>query len=112
MLAAHQNASGKSIREEDINDIEEEKELRTYANVLVYINLHLGSNQEPYTILFDTGSSWLFVQSRLCDNCDKWSSSSFDERDSTSFGFYPVLLDLQYGSGGIYGHTAYDKVCL
>ena len=86
--------------------------METYHNVLVYIDLHIGSNQKPYTILFDTGSTWLFVTSRLCTNCDKFSSAFIDERNSTSFRFYPFVHDLHYGSGGIYGHLAYDKICL
>lgn len=65
---------------EDINDIEIEKHLVRWNNVLISLNLYLGTPQKPYSFLFDTGSSWLFINSRLCDNCDRWNAEWLDER--------------------------------
>ena len=62
-------------------------------------------------MIFDTGSNWLWVNSRICENCNP-SQAKFDERTSKTFSFYDVVLDLHYGTGDAYGYNGYDDVCL
>jgi len=62
-------------------------------------------------MIFDTGSNWLWVNSRMCDNC-AWGVPKFDERTSSTFRFYNAVLDLHYGSGDVYGYNSHDKVCI
>ena len=61
-------------------------------------------------MIFDTGSNWVWVNSRLCANCNP-IMARFDERKSDTFSFYNVLFDLHYGSGDVYGYNAHDSIC-
>ena len=71
----------------------------------------IGSDQQPFDLIFDTGSSWLWVNSRLCEGCSS-RQNKFNEKNSTTFSFYPAILDLHYGSGDAYGYISFDQVCL
>ncbi len=58
-------------------------------------------------MIFDTGSNWLWVYSRVCENLDH-DINTFDERNSSSHTFYPAMYDLHYGSGDVYGYNSFD----
>jgi hypothetical protein len=58
-------------------------------------------------MLFDTGSNWLWVGSRICKDCDGFGTL-FDERNSSSFYFYNLAFDEHYGSGSVYGYISND----
>jgi len=60
-------------------------------------------------MIFDTGSDWLWVNSRVCGNCYQ---EKFNELESDTFKFWNVIYDLHYGSGDVYGYIAHDKVCI
>jgi len=70
----------------------------------------IGSNNQPFELIFDTGSNWLWVNGRFCEDCN--DRPRFDERESTTFKFYDVLTDLHYGSGDVYGYNSFDTVCI
>ena len=46
-----------------------EKDLIDYADIQIFTKLFFGSNREPHTLIFDTGSSWLWVQTPECTKC-------------------------------------------
>ena len=62
-------------------------------------------------MIFDTGSYWVWVNSRFCENCPS-ANKKFDERTSKTFNFTNVVVDLHYGSGDAYGFNSFDQVCL
>ena len=62
-------------------------------------------------MIFDTGSNWLWVNSRICENC-AINQPRFEERTSDTFSFYNVQYDLHYGSGDVYGFNSFDTICL
>jgi len=62
-------------------------------------------------MIYDTGSSWLWVNSRIWANC-KNVYAQFDARNSSTSSFYDNTIDLHYGSGDVYGYNTYDTVCL
>ena len=59
----------------------------------------------------DTGSNWLWVQSRFCEDCVS-GADKYDERNSTEFHFYDLVTDMFYGKGDIYGYISYDQLCI
>lgn len=71
----------------------------------------MGSNDQPFDMIFDTGSNWLWVSSNLCDNCP--NKPGFNHTTSDSF---KVTEDsakmLNYGSGSVIGYQSNDRVCL
>lgn len=72
--------------------------------------MYIGSNTQPFNLIFDTGSNWLWVNGRFCENCN--DKPKFDERNSTTHKFYDVVVDLHYGSGDVYGYNSLDTVCI
>lgn len=58
-------------------------------------------------MIFDTGSNWLWVNSRFCWYCN-YEMNKFDERTSETFSFKEAIIDLHYGSGDVYGYNSYD----
>ena len=45
------------------DDAEIEKDLDNFSDAQYYSTLYLGSNQDEFTFIFDTGSEWLWVPS-------------------------------------------------
>jgi len=72
--------------------------------------VYIGSDNQPFDLIFDTGSNWLWVNGRFCENCN--NKPRFDERTSKNHRFFDVLVDLHYGSGDVYGYNSIDTVCI
>lgn len=98
------------IDEKDGGDIVT-KDLEDYFDAQIYSTIYVGSEKVPLEVIFDTGSNWLWVASRVCASCSIWAAK-FDERNSTTFSYHPLMYDLHYGSGDAYGYNAHDQICL
>lgn len=83
------------------------KDLEDFYDAQIYSTIYVGSQKAPLDVIFDTGSNWLWVASRVCLTCSMWADK-FDERNSTTFKFHPLMYDLHYGSGDAYGYNAHD----
>lgn len=66
----------------------------------------MGSNRDPFKMIFDSGSSWLWVSSRQCISCPL-STGKFDERKSETLSSPFGEKSLYYGSGSVKG-TIYE----
>jgi hypothetical protein len=44
-------------------------ELHDYMDVQIFTRILIGSDHQPFDMIFDTGSNWLWVFSRVCKNC-------------------------------------------
>ena len=56
-----------------------EFELGNFKNTQYYGSLFVGSSQDEFEFIFDTGSPWLWISTDECLNChtdDLWSTSS------------------------------------
>lgn len=81
--------------------------LNNYLNDQYIGTVHLGANKQPFNLLFDTGSAWLWVADKtagLSRAFDCSASSTCDKRDKT--------YKLAYGQGEGHGHLTYDQVHL
>ena len=83
------------------------KRLRDYFDVQIFTKIYIGSNLQPFDMIFDTGSNWLWVNSRICSNCND-EKPKFDERNSTTYSFFEPTFDLHYVSGDVYGVNSLD----
>ena len=61
-------------------------------------------------MIFDTGSSWTWVSSNLCQDCP--GDEAFDITTSSSFSSQRKSADLGYGSGYCSGYISTDLVCV
>jgi hypothetical protein len=62
-------------------------------------------------MIFDTGSNWLWVSSRLCVSCPL-TTLKFDERNSMTLVSNFGTKNLYYGSGNVMGENLHDQICL
>jgi len=61
-------------------------------------------------MIFDTGSNWVWIDSRFCVNCP--DLPRFDESASTTFNVEPRMRALHYGKGSVNSFKATDTICI
>ncbi len=74
--------------------------------------IKVGSNQQPFQVIFDTGSSNLWINSDKCSSQACLVHRRFHMDKSTTYKKLPLDMDVQFGTGGISGHLARDDVRL
>jgi cathepsin D len=89
--------------------------LTDYYNNEFVGSLGIGTPAQYFTVVFDTGSSDLWLPSEKCETCGK--HKSFDTSESTTYaisGHVPGMniFKISYGSGDVKGLTATDVVTL
>ena len=45
------------------------KDLKDFNDVQIYTKILIGDKKQPFEMIFDTGSNWLWVDSVDCENC-------------------------------------------
>ena len=77
----------------------------------MFSRVYIGSDKQPFDLIFDTGSSWVWVGDDLCMTCA--NSHRFNHTASDSFNqLSPRIKTLHYGRGTIVGYDVTDQVCL
>jgi len=71
----------------------------------------IGSPAQKFTVVYDTGSSNLWVPSKACDNC-KPDSPRYDSSTSSHYAKDGQSFSLQYGSGSCSGFISKDDVAI
>ena len=90
--------------------------IKDYSNAQYYGSVEIGSPPQKFTVIFDTGSSNLWVPKVNCRNCGYWfingGKSKYDESKSSSFVRDGSDFHIQYGSGDVRGYFSADSVTL
>lgn len=90
--------------------------IKDYANAQYYGTIHIGTPPQEFTVIFDTGSSNLWVPKVHCKNCGYWfingGKSKYDQSKSSSFKKDGSDFHIQYGSGDVKGYFSNDSVTL
>ena len=95
--------------------------INDYFDLQLFADVLIGSApQQKAKVIVDTGSDWFWVNSNACTDCG--GHNPFNPHLSTTLQYDYIKLpttthikkerSLFYGSGGVYGHKASDKVCL
>ena len=70
----------------------------------------MGTPPQEITLIFDTGSDWMTIESHTCGNCN---GENFDYEASETFEFTGNGKSVrEYGSATLKGMEAKDRVCL
>lgn len=76
-----------------------------------YGEVDIGSPPQKFQVIYDTGSSNLWVPSKGCSNC-KQGSPRYDSSKSSTFAKDGQSFALQYGTGSCTGFISKDDVSI
>ncbi|XP_066127550.1 napsin-A isoform X1 [Saccopteryx bilineata] len=88
--------------------------LSNFMNVQYYGNIGLGTPPQNFSVVFDTGSSNLWVPSKRCHllSLPCWFHHRFDSKASSSFKTNGTKFAIQYGKGQLSGVLSEDKLTI
>lgn len=72
--------------------------------------ISIGTPAQTFKVIFDTGSSNLWVPSHSCWSLACWTHSTYKSSASESFKKNATDFQIQYGSGGVKGFVSNDVV--
>lgn len=86
-------------------------ELTNFKDVQYFGPALVGSKEQKFSVVYDTGSSWFWIPLKNCTGCPK-TGNKFDPSSSTSFVNTGVRKPLVYGRGSVEGYISTDMIGL
>lgn len=86
-------------------------DLTDYMNTQYYGTIELGTPAEAYIVLFDTGSSNLWVPASNCTNCAS-KKTKYDPSASSTYKANGTSFEIKYGSGSMKGFVVHDVLTI
>jgi Eukaryotic aspartyl protease len=89
----------------------ESEQIKDYANAQYYGTISIGNPPQSFQVIFDTGSSNLWVPKVGCTHCGNpffGSKSKYNHDESQSYGSDGGRFDIMYGSGSVTGFFSID----
>ena len=83
-----------------------------YMNTQYFIEIMLGSNEQTFKVVPDTGSSNLWVYSLNCSTLACKSHNQYDPSASSTYVANGEAFDISYGSGSVDGYVSQDVMKL
>uniref|UniRef100_A0A8D0GRQ6 Peptidase A1 domain-containing protein n=1 Tax=Sphenodon punctatus TaxID=8508 RepID=A0A8D0GRQ6_SPHPU len=86
--------------------------LANYMDMSYYGEISIGTPPQNFLVLFDTGSSNLWVPSVYCQSEACTNHPLFNPSDSSTYSSNDQTFSLQYGTGSLTGLFGYDTVTI
>lgn len=85
--------------------------INDYANSQYYGEIQLGTPGQSFEVIFDTGSSDLWVASSNCDDsCGR--HAEYDASASSTYIANGTVFNIEYGSGPVSGYQSVDVLSM
>lgn len=84
--------------------------ITNYMDAQYYGPVQVGTPPQDFTVIFDTGSSNLWVPSSRCWWLPCFYHNTYHDDDSSTFVKNGKALSIQYGSGAVKGYLSEDTV--
>lgn len=86
--------------------------LKNYANTQFVGEVSIGTPNQKFDVIFDTGSSNFLINSKKCKTPSCQSRKSYNSEHSVSHKSIGTQIDVQFGTGEILGEVSEDSVSL
>uniref|UniRef100_A0A2K5EG18 Gastricsin n=1 Tax=Aotus nancymaae TaxID=37293 RepID=A0A2K5EG18_AOTNA len=97
-------------RKYHFSDLSVSYEPMDYMDAAYFGEISIGTPPQNFLVLFDTGSSNLWVPSVYCQSQACTSHSRFNPSASSTYSSNGQTFSLQYGSGSLTGFFGYDTL--
>jgi hypothetical protein len=98
-----------------LSETPEATTIKDYANAQYYGAVSIGNPPQSFQVIFDTGSSNLWVPKIGCSHCGNpffGTKSKYNHESSSSYAEDGGVFEIQYGSGSVNGYFSQDTVTL
>lgn len=117
MFASKRSLRGPSSDTQDLTEGKDESEIiKDYANAQYYGVVKIGSPPQEFQVIYDTGSSNLWVPEVGCVHCGyrliHGGKNKYDAKTSSTFVEDGTDFSIQYGSGAVSGKYAQETIVL
>jgi len=109
-------ATQRHLRSSSLTSKKESEIIKDYANAQYYAEVEIGTPPQTFQVIYDTGSSNLWVPEVGCVHCGykilHGGKNKYDSKKSNSFVEDGTDFAIQYGSGAVSGKFQQDTVTL
>uniref|UniRef100_A0A8D0DYW2 Peptidase A1 domain-containing protein n=1 Tax=Salvator merianae TaxID=96440 RepID=A0A8D0DYW2_SALMN len=111
VLQKHKYDIGTKYHTQFSNAVEVANEpLLNFLDVKYYGTIYIGTPPQKFTVVFDTGSSNLWVPSIYCSSTACQYHQRFNPKKSSTFQGPEHSISIRYGTGSMNGIVGYDTV--